>query len=242
LGPSADQEFKVGDQVYGQALVLNGGSGAFAEFASSNVANTSLMPKNADFLESSALPLVGASAIQALEDYIKLTSGQKIVIHGGAGGIGHIAVQLAKHLGAYVASTISSNDIDFVKSIGADMAIDYKSQKFEEMIHGFDAVFDTVGEETTDKSFRVLKKNGILVSMLGEPNQKQAQDYGVTAIGQNTKTTSPKLNRLKELVETGAIKPHIDKVFPFERIRQAFKHLEKNHPRGKVVLALLGYS
>ena len=238
LGPSADGEFKVGDKVFGQALVLNGGSGAFAQMCSSNVANTSLKPKSVDFLQSASLPLVGASAIQALEEHIKLKSKQKILIHGGAGGIGHIAVQLAKYLGAYVAATVSSNDMKFVRSLGVDEVIDYKTQKFEDRLHDFDAVFDTVGGDATEKSFKVLKKGGIIVSMLGQPNPELAKQYGVTAIGQNTTTTAKKLVRLAELVDRGVIKPQVDKVFPLEHARESFDFLEKGHPRGKVVVKI----
>ena len=245
LGPSvdaasdaADGDFKVGDQVYGQALVLNGGSGALAEVCTSNVTNSALKPKSIDFLESAALPLVGSSAIQALEDHIKPKKGDKILIHGGSGGIGHIAVQLAKHLGAYVAATASGNDINFVKSIRADEVIDYKNQTFEDLLTDFDAVFDTVGGETREKSFKVLKKGGIIVSMLGAPNPELATQYGVTAIGQNTRVTSAKLNRLTELVDNGAIKPYIHKVFPLEQTKEAFEYLKKGHPRGKVIVKI----
>jgi len=238
LGTSVDRSFKVGDEVYGQALVLTGASGAIAEFATVNVSNSALKPENIDFVTAAALPLVGSSAIDALEEHIGLKSGNKILIHGGAGGIGHIAIQMAKRLGAYVAATASSIDIEFVRSLGADEVIDYKTQKFEEILQDLDAVFDTVGGQTTDKSFKVLKKGGIIVSMLGAPNPELAKQYGVTAIGQNTKITSAKLNRLTELADSGAIKPHIDKVFPLEQIRKAFEYLEKGHPRGKVVVKI----
>lgn len=231
-------DLKIGDEAYGQALVLNGGSGGIAEIASANVGNCALKPKSIDFFQAAALPLVGSSAILALEEYIKLKNGNKILIHGGAGGIGHIAVQLAKHLGAYVAATASGDDIEFVKSLGADEAIDYKTQKFEEVLHDFDAVFDTVGGETTDKSFKILKKGGVIVSMLGAPNPELAKQYGVTSIGQNTKVTPARLKHLTELVDDGAVKPHIDKVFPFDQTREAFEHLEKSHPRGKVVVRI----
>lgn len=233
-------EFKIGDKVYGQALVLTGASGAIAEFATSNVGNCALKPKNADFIQAASLPLVGASAIQALEEHIKLKRDQKILIHGGAGGIGHISVQLAKYLGAYVATTVSVDDMEFVKNLGADEVIDYKTQKFEEMLHDFDAVFDTVGGETAENSFKVLRKGGIIVSMLGAPNPELAQKQNVTAIGQNTKITSERLNRLTELVDNGDIKVHIDKVFSLNQTREAFEYFEKSHPRGKVVVKIKG--
>ncbi|MBI2600454.1 NADP-dependent oxidoreductase [Candidatus Daviesbacteria bacterium] len=229
-------DLKVGDSVYGSAIVLNGGSGAFAENLAANTGNTALKPKNVDFAQAAALPLVGASAIQALEDYIKLKNGQKILITGGAGGIGTIAIQLAKSLGAYVATTVGSKDIEYVKSLGADEVIDYQAQIFEQVLKDFDAVFDTVGGETSDKSFQVLKKGGVIVSMFGAPNAELAQKYGVTAIGQNTVTSTQALNRLAELVMNGKIKIHIDKVFPLEEAKEAFEHLEEGHPQGKVVL------
>lgn len=232
--------FKVGDEVYGQALVLTGASGSLAEFATSNVGNCALKPESADFIQAASLPLVGASAIQALEEHIKVKSRDKILIHGGAGGIGHIAVQLAKYLGAHVAVTVKSQDVEFVKSLGADEAIDCKTQKFEEMLHDFDAVFDTVGGETAENSFKVLRKGGIIVSMLGAPNPELAQKQDVTAIGQNTKITSERLNRLTELVDNGDIKVHIDKVFLLERAKEAFEYFEKSHSRGKVVVKIKG--
>lgn len=238
LGPSVDGEFKVGDEVYGQALVLNGGSGAFAEFAAANIANIGPKPKNVTHIEAASLPLVGSSAIQALEEHINLKSGQRILIHGGAGGVGHIAIQLAKSLGAYVATTVSSKDVEFVKNLGADEVIDYKNQNFEDEIHDFDAVFDTVGGQTVDKSFKVLKRGGIIVSMLGQPSTELAKQYGITAIGQMTNTNAKHLIRLVELVEIGTIKPQIAKVFAFDQTREAFDYLEKGHPRGKVLLKI----
>lgn len=231
-------EFKKADEVYGSAIIFGGGSGSFAEFATANTANTAKKPQSTNFEEAAALPLAGVSALQALEDHIKLTSGQKILIHGGAGGIGHIAIQLAKALGAYVATTVSSDDIQFVKNLGADEALDYKSQRFEELLKDYEAVFDTVGGETTERSFKVLKKGGIIVSMLGQPDQELTQKYGVTAIGQGTQTTAGRLIRLAKLVDGGKIKPQIDKVFRLKEVKEAFKLLEEGHPQGRVVLKI----
>ncbi|MBI4059353.1 NADP-dependent oxidoreductase [Candidatus Microgenomates bacterium] len=231
-------KFKVGDEVYGSALILAGGSGSLAEFASVGIANTALKPKTLDFAASAALPLVGTSTIQALEETIKLQSGQKILIHGGAGGIGHLAIQLAKVLGAYVATTASGDDLDFVKSLGADMVIDYKTQKFSEVIHDYDAVFDLVGGEVANQSFAILKKGGMLVSMLGQPDQNLARKHQVTAMGQVTGISVNRLNRLTELVDSGKIKPHIDKVFPLDQAKEALTYQEQNNPRGKVVIKI----
>lgn len=235
---SGVREFSQGDEVYGQALVHNGGSGSFAQIASSNVKNTALKPKNINFEEAASFPLVGASAIQALVDSIKLAPEQKILIHGGAGGIGSIAIQIAKTIGAYVITTAATDDIDFVKGLGADKVIDYKTQRFEEIVSGIDGVFDTVGGETTDKSFTVLKKGGVLVSMVGINNPELAEKYNVTAIAQFTDTSTDRLNRLRGYVEQGKVKPQIDKVFSLEQTRDAFDYMIKGSPRGKVVIKI----
>ncbi|MBI2611697.1 NADP-dependent oxidoreductase [Candidatus Gottesmanbacteria bacterium] len=228
--------YKVGDEVYGTTIVLSGGSGAFAEMGVANTKNIALKPKSASYIEAAALPLAGSSALQGVEGHIKLKKGQRILIHGGAGGIGHLAIQIAKEKGAYVATTVSGDDKEFVKNLGADQAIDYKNENFAEVLKKFDAVFDTVGGETDNKSFIVLKTGGILVSMLGSPDETLAQKYSVTAIGQNTHTNKDHLNRLRELVDSNTFKVHVDKVFPLDQIKEAFKYQEEGHPRGKVVI------
>src|ERR671918_1498634 len=163
-------DFKQGDEVYGQASVFSGGSGAFAELALANKDSIAHKPKTLNHIEAAGLPLVGVSAWRALVENIGLSKDQKILIHGGAGGIGSIAIQLAKHLGAYVATTVSTNDKQFVKELGADEVIDYKTQTFEDLLpHDYDTVFDTVGGETYTRSFKVLKRGGIIVSMLEQP-------------------------------------------------------------------------
>ncbi len=231
-------DFKAGDEVFGAASALGGGSGSFAQLAAVNSKNTAYKPKNISFEEAASLPLVGSSAVQALEEHMKLQKGQKILIHGGAGGIGSVAIQLAKSIGAYVATTVSTDDMDFVKNLGADEAIDYKNEKFEEKLKDYDAVFDTVGGETQTRSFKVLKKGGVLVSMLGEPSKELAKEHGVTGVGQSTDTNASHLKRLAELVGNGKIKPEVDKVYPLSDVKDAFKHLEEGSPRGKVVLKI----
>jgi NADPH:quinone reductase and related Zn-dependent oxidoreductases len=233
-----DSGFKVGDKVYGQATVLSGGSGSFADFAAANMANIAHAPKTVDFIKAAALPLAGASAIQAVEDAIKLKKGQKILIPGGAGGIGSIAIQLAKSIGAEVATTVSGKDVSFVKELGADIVIDYHKQKFDEALKDFDAVLDLVGGDATAQSITVLKKGGVLVSLAGRPDEALAQKSGVTAMRQMTATDRKHLDRLAELVDKGAIRIHVDKVFTIGRALEAFTHAERNHPRGKVVLTL----
>ena len=230
--------FKPGDQVYGFAFVLAGGSGSFAQAALSNVNNTALKPKNADYMQAAALPLTGASALQGLEDHLQLKKGQKILIHGGAGGIGSLAIQMAKLKGAYVATTVSEKNIRFAKELGADLIIDHQHQLFEAIVKDYDAVFDTVGGDISNKSILVLKKGGILVSMMGQPDKDEAKKHGITVIGQMTATDTKHLNRLTGLFESGKIRVSIDKVFSLEQAKDAFKYAEQGHPREKVVLKI----
>jgi len=230
-------DLKVGDEVYGQAVVTNGGSGSLAEQVAANVKDTAVKPKKIRSEEAAALPLVGSSAVQALEEHMKLKNDQKVLIHGGAGGIGHIAIQVAKALGAYVATTVSTDDVDFVRNLGADEIIDYKKQKFEEILKNFDGVYDTVGGETTTNSFKVLRKGGVLVSMLGQPDEDLAKQYGVTAIGQLTKTSTAHLKRVAALVDSGKVKVRIAEVFPLDQVKEAFEAQEQ-HPQGKIVVTV----
>lgn len=231
-------EFKVGDKIFGSASILNGGSGSFAEKAVARVRNSAYMPKNLGFTEAASLPLVGASAIQALEEHINLQKGQKVLIQGGAGGIGSIAIQLAKFIGAYVVTTVRGDDVDFVKKLGVDEVIDFTKESFEDRVKNFDAVFDTVGAGITNSSIKVLKKGGILVSMAGQADAKVAEEFGVNALTQNTKSSKEKFQRLAELVESNAIKPQVDKVFSLENTQGAFEYFENNRPNGKVVLEI----
>jgi len=228
----------VGDRVYGYPSLLSGGSGSFAEFVVAPASAVASAPQKVNSVEAAALPLVGASAVQALEQHIKLGQGQKILIHGGAGGIGSIAIQVAKSIGAYVAATAGADDSAYVQSLGADQVIDYKKDPFEQRLKDFDAVFDTVGGDTTNKSFKVLKKGGTLVSMIGRPDAALAEQQGVTAIGQFTKVTTDGLRRLAQLVDGGKVKIRVAQVFPIEKAQEAFQLVEEGRPRGKVVFEL----
>jgi NADPH:quinone reductase-like Zn-dependent oxidoreductase len=230
--------FKKGLEVYGYASLLGGGSGSFAEFVSADAKVMALKPNNISYIEAGALPLTGVSAWQVLVEHIGLSRGKKILIHGGSGGIGSIAIQLARHLGAYVATTVSAKDMQYVKELGADEAIDYKNQSFEDLLHDYDAVFDTVGGETYVRSFNVLRKGGIIVSMLEKPRPELMERYGVNAIAQMTQVNSERLSKLAELVEKGVIKEHVDKTFPLEQAGEALTYLQSGHPRGKVVLKM----
>lgn len=229
--------FKKGDEVYGNGSILGGGSGSFAEFVSADEKSIAKKPGRLSHLEAAALPLAGVSAYQALVDHMKLAKGQKILIHGGAGGIGTFAVQLAKHLGAYVATTVSEKDVQYAKELGADEVIE-KNKPFEELLHEYDAVLDTVGGETYKRSFNVLRKGGIIVSMVGQPDAKLMEKYGVTAISQFTQVNAERLSKLAELADKRAIMAHVDKTFPLEQAGEALAYLQQGHPQGKVVLKI----
>jgi alcohol dehydrogenase len=231
-------DFKQGDEVYGQAGVISGGSGAFAEMALANTESIANKPKRLSHVEAAALPLVGVSAWKALMENIELSKDQKILIHGGAGGIGSIAIQLARYLGATVATTISTNDKQFVQELGADQVVDYKTQNFEDILHDYDAVFDTVGGETYRRSFKVLKKGGVIVSMLEQPNSELMNQYGVKAIFQFTQADRERLTKLAQWVDQNNIRVNVEKTFSLDEAGKALDYQKDVHPRGKVVLAM----
>jgi alcohol dehydrogenase len=231
-------DFKQGDEVYGQAGVINGGSGAFAEMALANTESIAHKPKRLSHAEAAGLPLVGVSAWKALVENIGLSKDQKILIHGGAGGIGSIAIQLAKYLGSYVATTVSTNDKQFVQELGADVVIDYKTQTFEDLLHEYDAVFDTVGGETYRRSFKVLKKGGVIVSMLEQPNSELMSQYGIKAIFQFTQADRERLTKLAQWVDENNIRVNVEKKFSLDEAGDALDYQKDVHPRGKVVLAM----
>ncbi|MBI2598399.1 MAG: NADP-dependent oxidoreductase [Candidatus Diapherotrites archaeon] len=203
-----------------------------------SIKSISKKPKKANFVEAASMPLAGISAWQALSEHMNLSAGQKILVHGGAGGIGSNAIQIAKHLGAFVAATVSPEDKQFVKKLGADQVIDYKSEPFERLVNNFDAVFDTVGGDTYKKSFQVLKKDGIIVSMLEQPDNELVKKFGVRVISQFTQVSSEKLSKLGELVDRGKIKVFVDKTFPLIKAAEALDYLQKGHHRGKVLLKI----
>jgi alcohol dehydrogenase len=196
-------------------------------------------PKTLNHLEAAALPLVGVTAWQALVEFIGLSKGQKILIHGGAGGIGPIAIQLAKHLGAYVATTVSTNDKRFVQESGADKVIDYKTENFEDIIHDYDAAFDTVGGDTYKRSFKVLKKgSGMIVSMLEQPNSELMNQYGIKAVFFFTQVNRQRLDKLAEWVDQNNIKVNLDKTFSLDEAAKALDYQKDAHPKGKIVLTI----
>jgi alcohol dehydrogenase len=214
--------FNIGDAVYGSANAA-GGHGSLAEFTVVKASQLYKKPANTDFAQAAALPLVAVSAYQAIVDHMNLQADQKILVHGGAGGIGSIAIQIAKHVGAYVATTTAAKDTEFVNNLGADEVIDYKSQDFSQIIRDYDAVFDTVGGET---------------SMLEAPNAELVKKNSINYVQQSSQTTSERLAKITELVEAGVLEVHIDKLFSLDDAAIAFEHLKSGHPRGKVVIQI----
>jgi alcohol dehydrogenase len=238
VGEDVSSDFSQGDEVYGQAGVPSGGSGTFSEMSLASATSIAHKPKTLGHIEAAALPLVGVSAWQALVEFMGLSNGQKILIHGGAGGIGSIAIQLAKNLGAHVATTVSSDDKQFVQKLGADEVIDYKTQTFEDIVHDYDVVFDTVGGDTYTRSFKVLRKGGIIVSMLEQQNSELMEQFGVKAISQFTQVNRERLSKLAEWVDQNKVKVNVEKSFSLDEAGKALDYLRDIHPRGKIVLAI----
>ncbi len=235
VGPGVSG-LKPGDEVYGQAGFYNGGTGSFAQYDLAEAASVAPKPKTLSEAEASALPMAGMMALQALTEQLRLGQGQMLLIQGGAGGIGTIAIQLAKHLGAQVAVTCAADEIDYVKSLGADEAIDFRARKFEEVVHDYDAVYDLVGGDVYRRSYQVLKPGGAIISSLERPDSELMEKYGVTAIYQSFDVTTARLNKLAELVDAGVIKIHVEKTFPLQEARDALSYQENVHPKGKIVI------
>jgi alcohol dehydrogenase len=238
VGEDVSSDFNQGDGVYGQAGVPMGGSGSFSDVALANATSIAHKPKTLGHIEAAALPLVGVSAWQALVENIAISNGQKILIHGGAGGIGSIAIQLAKNLGARVATTASINDKQFVQELRADEVIDYRTQTFEDIVHDYDAVLDTVGGETYSRSFKVLRKGGIIVSMLEQPNSELIEQYGVKSVFQFTQVNKERLSKLAEWVDQNKVRVNVEKTYSLDEAGKALDYSRDMHPRGKIVLTI----
>lgn len=252
------RQFKVGDEVYARPDDLR--IGTFAEFVAIEEDSVALKPRNLTMEEAASIPLVGLTAWQALVERARLAKGQKVFIQAGSGGVGTFAIQLAKHLGATVATTTSTTNVALVKSLGADVVIDYKKQAFEEQLRGYDVVLHSQDGQTLKKSLGVLGPGGRLVSISGPPDPRFAEDiqapwllrqvtrvlsFGVRrqarrlAIGYAflfMKASGSQLRQIASLIEAGAIRPVVDKVFPFESTNEALAYVESGRAKGKVVI------
>lgn len=229
--------FKPGDAVFGMIGFPYEG-GAYSEFIVVRQDEVALKPKSLDHIEAAALPLAALTAWQALFDAADLKTDDKVLIHAGAGGVGHLAIQMARWRGAYVISTCAKRDIDFLKEIGANEAIDYQTQSFEELVHEADVVIDSVGGETQDRSWQVLKKGGILVTIMEPPPKGKAEEYGVRGIRVFVERNTDDLSEIAKLASEGLLTPHIYKVFSLSEAKKAHELIEKGETRGKIVLKI----
>lgn len=237
VGPEVDG-FNVDDEVYGQAGALLGGSGSLAELVAAPAGMTALKPKSVDFNTAASLPLVGGSAVQAIMDHLNVQRGQRILIHGAAGGIGSLAVQIAKHLGAHVIGTALAADVEVVEQLGADEVIDTSRSDFTKEVREVDGVLDTVGGDIASKSYGVIRRGGTLVSMIAQPDEERMRETGVKMISQFTQPTTERLTRLAQLVDDGIVTPNVGRVFALEQVADAFRFREEKKPSGKVVVAV----
>jgi alcohol dehydrogenase len=252
--------FKVGDEVYGRPR--KGRIGTLAEYIAIHEEDIALKPRNLNFVEAASIPLVGLTTYQAFHDVLKLQKGQKILIHAGSGGVGTFAIQLAKLMGAYVATTASDKGYDLVQSLGPDLIINYRKENFEQLLSGYDAVYDTLGGTVLEKSFQILKPNGNIVSISGLPNARFGKEAKLgwfktalisivsrklTALEKKTQTryhflfmkpSGAQLKIIKAFIEQGQIKPVIDKIFDFKDAEQALHYLEGGSAKGKVVVKI----
>ncbi len=254
------RKFKVGDEVY--ARPRDHRVGTFAESIAMNEDDVALKPKNLSMEEAASIPLVGLTAWQALVEVGKVKPGQKVFIQAGSGGVGTFAIQLAKHLGATVATTTSAKNAGLVKSLGADVVIDYKTEDFEKALTGYDLVVNSQDSKTLEKSLRVLKPGGLLISISGPPDaafakkiglnmflqlvmrllsrkaRKMAQRLGVKYTFLFMWADGQQLGEITRLIESGKIRPIVDKVFPFEQTGDALAYVETGRAKGKVVITV----
>jgi alcohol dehydrogenase len=257
VGPKVSR-FKIGDEIY--ARLDKTRIGAFAEFAAVRESDAALKPRNVSFEEAASLPLVALTAWQALVDIGRVASGQRVLVHAGSGGVGSIAIQLAHHLGATVLTTVGERNLDLVKRLGADVGIDYRRARFEEVARDCDVVLDSAGGETLVRSFTCVKPGGVVVSIGSTPSAAFARQWGmnpllVFLIGlMSRKATAAararsarfeyifmrpdgsQLAEIAKLVESGAIKPLVDKVVPLDQIHDALSYSESGRVTGKVVI------
>ncbi|ESZ73103.1 NADP-dependent oxidoreductase [Mesorhizobium sp. L103C105A0] len=252
------RRFKPGDAVY--ARPRDGRIGTFAEFIAIDEADVALKPANLSMEEAASIPLVGLTAWQALIERAGLKTGQKIFIQAGSGGVGTFAIQLAKHLGAIVATTAGAASNDLVRDLGADVVVDYRKDDFEKILSGYDVVLNSQDAKTLEKSLTVLKPGGKLISISGPPDPEFAWKQGLNVVlrlllrllsrGIRTKAKrrgvgfsflfmsaqGEQLSKITSLIEDGAIRPVVDRVFPFEATNEALAYVETGRAKGKVVV------
>mgnify|MGYP003576203478 CR=1 FL=1 len=252
--------FKVGDEIFAQPAVFKIGS--FAEYIAINETDVALKPKNISMEQAASIPLVALTVWQAFVEKAKIKKGQKVFIQAGSGGVGTIAIQLAKHLGATVATTTSAANIELVKSLGADVVIDYKTQDFEKILNDYDVVLNSQDAKTLEKSLRILKSGGKVISISGPPDvafakecglswllktaifflsrkvTKQAKQLGVDYSFLFMNANGKQLAEIGSMIEADIIHPIIDKVFPFEQMNEAMSYVSTGRAKGKVIIKI----
>lgn len=232
-GASA-KKFKPGDAVYSYLAVTRGG--AYAEFAIARESETALKPKNVGFEEAASVPLAGTTAWQALIDSAKIQQGQTVLISGGSGGVGSLAIQIAKARGLKVIATASTEHQALLKQLGVDLAIDYKTTKFEEVVKDVDLVLNCVRADALAHSYGVVKKGGTIVSITDEPNQAECAKRGLTCSRMGAHPEAKVLDELTKLIEAGKLKPVVGQTLPLAEANKAHEQIETRHTLGKIVL------
>jgi alcohol dehydrogenase len=254
-------QFKVGDRIFSRPR--NGRIGTFAEFIAIDQSEAALMPPNLNYHEAASLPLVALTSWQALVDVAQLKPRQQLLIPAGSGGVGTFAIQLAKHIGAEVWTTTSGKNLEFVKSLGADHAINYQDEDFEKRVNNLDVVFDTLGGDSLDRSFAITRPNGWVVSIAGSPDYRNAEEMGLDMLrslllrvvglrvnsrarraGVNyrfifMKPLGEELAQIAALISEGVIKPVVDRIFPISECQSAIEYSASGRARGKIVISLI---
>jgi NADPH:quinone reductase-like Zn-dependent oxidoreductase len=225
--------YRPGDAVY---ALLDGKHGGYAEYVIVKERDLARKPERLDYREAAAVPLAAITAWQGLFDHAGLKAGQHVLIHGGAGGVGHFAIQLAKEKGATVSTTVSSDDVDFAHELGADRAVDYEHERFESRVRGVDVVLDLVGGDTQERSWQVLKEGGAMVSTTSQPSTEMARSRRAIAELYFSKPNAGELAAIGELIDARKVAPHVHAVYPLSSVREAQVELEQGHVRGKIVL------
>jgi NADPH:quinone reductase-like Zn-dependent oxidoreductase len=227
--------YKAGAEIFGIVGIEGGG---YAEKVVIDESATAPKPRDMDFAHAAAIPLAGQTAWQGLFRHGGLKAEQTVLIHGGSGGVGHFAVQFAKAKGARVLTTVSTGNVEFARALGADVVIDYKTQRFEDHAGDLDMVFDLIDGETRERSWKLLRKGGMLVSTLSDPSPEKARALGIRALRYTVEADGEELEEIAYLVTSGKVTPHIDRIFELEAANAALAQVERGHSVGKVVLEL----
>ena len=228
--------FKIGDEVYGLPDPTRGG--AYADYIVVRESELALKPNSLHHIRAAAVPLAALTAWQSLFDTAQLQTDQRVLIHAGSGGVGHFGVQLAKWKGAYVFATASTKNQDLLRKVGVDEAIDYTEQRFEDVARDIDVVLDTIGGETQERSWSVLKKGGVLVSLVQPPSEEKAKELGVRAAFLGAQPNGAQLAEIAKIIDSGKLAPVIDRILPLSEARRALELSQSGHTHGKIALRI----